>query len=320
MSVVLAVVAPGRAAAVPPTDTPPVAAPSHPEPPRLPPDESPPAQGTTAPSPSPQVPASPGPARPPLRPPPGTGAAATAPVQPPTEPGPVDPAAPAPTPPPVQAANRPPDAFDLPWASMDERPRDRWFSRGTAMLLTGSLIGGTWLLARDIVYVMMIPDLRAAAKANPDDPLSSAGGFAAVSAMIIAPTQVLLAIPGALVSAGAHQRGLWAGSYLAERLPARAVMRRHATIGWSLVGVGAALFVGQFVVTVVGGIDGGEVTPPYAAAHIGLSLAATATTISGLALGPYASGVLHAPRRHAQLSFAPTITRRGLSFTLGGRF
>ncbi len=215
----------------------------------------------------------------------------------------------------------PPDPLDLPWGRVRQGPGDRLFARGTGLLLAGSLLGGALIVARDVAFVAMSVDLRRAAT-QPQDGFLGDGFLAELTALVIAPSQVLLAVPGAMVSAGAYQRGRWAGWYTSDGLPPNAVMRRRARLGWALVGAGAAMYVGQFVAMAVWisgeGLDGQS----FVGIHMGLSLAGTALLVPGLSLGPYASGVLkgRARRAAAGLTVAPSFTRGGPMVTLGGRF
>ena len=215
------------------------------------------------------------------------------------------------------------DPIDLPDPPRDPGPGDRAFARGTVLLITGGMLGGTLVLARDVVFAAMLADL-ARARTDPvgSDAATGAGYLAALGTIIAAPTQLIGTIPIAMVASGARQRGRWAGWYASDLHPPNAALRRRARVGSVLVGVGSAVLVGQLVTMVGMAVRGNTYGAAFPLVEVGLSLTATGLIVPGLAIGPFARGVLEGRRARgaAGLVVAPARFVRGAGVTVGGRF
>ena len=215
---------------------------------------------------------------------------------------------------------------DLPWRTPAPEPTggaDRLFGRGTVLLTLGGVLGGMFVLTRDVAYVVMLVDLRRAAdeRNQVSDAYLGFGEVAIFGSFVVAPLQFFVALPAGLVGAGAYRRGRYAGWYGEHVRRAGGSLAARRTAGWVLVGAGSALFLTQFAVMQAWFWTDRVDDRTFAMSHIGLSLAATGAMAAGLSMGPYASGVLRGRRERARLSM-PMLhpLRGGGALSIGGRF
>jgi len=218
------------------------------------------------------------------------------------------------------------DPADLPWRTPAPEPAggaDRLFGRGTVLLTFGGVLGGMFVLTRDVAYVVMLVDLRRAAdeRNQVSDVDLGFGEAAFIGTIVLSPLQLFAALPAGLVAAGAHQRGRYAGWYEDPSEGGGRSLAARRTAGWVLVGTGGLLFLAQLV-AIPEMVRRGRVDDrTIVLSHMGLSLAATGAMAAGLVMGPYAGGLLRGRRERARLAL-PMLQplRGGAGISLGGRF
>lgn len=253
----------------------------------------------------------------------GDGATAA----PPRSDEPAAPAAATSEPPPPQVSSMDDRPFESPVASPTAtdttpaeapRSRPRRFVRGTAPIVAGSVIAGSFLLFRD---VLLITEVASVAGASGGDSLGPEG----VVPIVTVPSQVLLFMaPAGLVAAGAYLRGRADALALPPGRLARPVLRQRARAGWAMFGLGVGLLaaeVGWLVAWVPGFIDGSRA---LTLAHVGLALSGTGFVAAGVAVGPYASGQLRGLRERerggAGIVVVPQLSSTGGGIHVAGRW
>ncbi len=187
----------------------------------------------------------------------------------------------------------------------------RRFVRGTAPLIAGSVIGGTFLLFRDVLLateIASVAGLGGVTDVVPDG----------LVPIVTVPSQVLLlVVPAGLVAAGAYLRGRAAAFARPPGRLARPALRRRAAAGWAMFGLGIGLLAAEVGVLAAWSPGLLAQSRNFALAHLGLALTGTGFVVGGVATGPYASGLLRGLRERAR-SGAGIVVVPQLSSTGGG--
>ncbi|RMG98800.1 MAG: hypothetical protein D6705_04845 [Deltaproteobacteria bacterium] len=204
----------------------------------------------------------------------------------------------------------------------DASPRKGPSRRGTALMVTGIVMGGAGLLARDLVFVFDLVGMRRAARRPPTDVETEIDYFW-ITPYIVAPAQLLSALPASLVATGAFRRGRWRAWYAPEEgAPNVNRLRKRASFGWTLLGLGYGLYLVDMIVLLAPTPQLADSDFGLYLTHIGLSLAGTAAITTGLAIGPHAAGRLrgHAERGRVAWTVTAAPVRAGGGLQIAGRF
>ncbi len=198
------------------------------------------------------------------------------------------------------------------------RAAHRPHARGTTSLIAGAMLGGAMVLARDLVLALDLVELRRGTSS-----VSDAGDHFLDTPVLVAPLQLLLAVPAALIASGAYQGGRWRARVEPAGSSPQRSLRRRAAAGWALVGAGLGLLALDAGVLVVSGVsDWLNEGDRYPYLHISLSLVGTGALATGLAIGPHAAGRLrgHRERRAFTWTVTPLTLRAGGGVGLAGRW